>query len=181
MLQIYALSNLYATSPFKNPSSARLKLHKIFLNLINFLNAFFEEVGIEQISNLTFTNKERQGQISIMLEKWVYLFNNLTELKDRPQVLEDKVFDPVLSAAEYAALSEEDRQIYDKAIMTELDYQGALEYAAQEGREEGVEEGRLQQQLKVLRNMLAMNMDDEQIRGLLGVDQDELNHLKGQL
>ena len=132
---------------------------------------------------------QNAGDVSNMLEKWVYLFNNLTELNDRPQVLEDKVFDSVLSAAEYAALSEEDRQIYDNAIMTELDYQGALEYAAQhgreegrqEGRQEGREEGRLDQQLMVLRNLLAMNTENDKIMTVLGVDAEQLAQLKAQL
>ena len=65
--------------------------------------------------------------------------------------------------------------------MTELDYEGALEYAKQHGFEEGREEGALQQQLKVLKNMLDRHMDDQNIKAVLGVDGDLLLRLKSQL
>ena len=155
--------------PFEDAVNTFLYKHKKY----DYVMSYTKQVHYLELKKFP----QSAGELNNMLEKWVYLFNNLTEMNGRPEVLDDECFDSVLSAAEYAALSEADRQKYDEAIMTELDYEGALEYA----KLHGFEEGALQQQLKVLKNMLDRHLDDESIKAVLGVDGDLLLRLKSQL
>ena len=69
--------------------------------------------------------------------------------------------------------------------MTELDYQGALEYAAMHnrevGREEGREEGSLRQQLFSVKAMLSHNVADSDIMTFLGITLERFEELKSHL
>ena len=84
-------------------------------------------------------------------EKWLYLLRDVQFLENMPKVFKgESSFETYFSAAETANFSKEEREQYDRDMITKTDIKYALEYSHEkglaegrtEGREEGREEGR---------------------------------------
>ena len=76
-----------------------------------------------------------------MLDKWMYVLKNLSRLIDRPAALQERIFGKIFETAEISAFTKEERNQYEKNMMTENDRKNALDYARQEGRQAGLAEG----------------------------------------
>ena len=60
---------------------------------------------------------------------------------DRPAALQERIFGKIFETAEISAFTKEERNQYEKNMMTENDRKNALDYARQEGRQAGLAEG----------------------------------------
>ncbi len=71
----------------------------------------------------------------------MYVLKNLSRLMDRPAALQERIFGKIFETAEISAFTKEERNQYEKNMMTENDRKNALDYARQEGRQAGLAEG----------------------------------------
>ena len=85
--------------------------------------------------------KKTPGELENILEKWVYLLTNLKRLDGRPEELRDRIFERFFKAAEIARLPKEQQQNYRRKVMSENDWENALEFAEKKGRKAGMEDG----------------------------------------
>ncbi len=105
------------------------------------------ETGEEMTENLRFvfvelgTFRKSERELRGMLDKWMYVLKNLSRLIDRPAALQERIFGKIFEAAEISAFTKEERNQYENNMMTENDRKNALDYARQEGRQEGIAEG----------------------------------------
>ena len=105
------------------------------------------ETGEEMTENLRFvfvelgTFRKSESELRGMLDKWMYVLKNLSRLIDRPAALQERVFGKIFEAAEISAFTKEERNQYENNMMTENDRKNALDYARQEGRQEGIAKG----------------------------------------
>ena len=104
------------------------------------------------------------------LEKWVYLLSNLKRLENRPEELKDRIFEGFFKAAEIARLPKEQQQNYRRLIMSDNDWNNAVNYAKELGREES--------QKEIARNLLSMNMSPDDIAKATGLSEVEIASLK---
>ena len=119
-------------------------------------------------------------------DKWMYVLKNLSRLEERPQALQERVFERLFEAAKIAAYTKEERDQYENDMMTENDYRNTIDYARDEGRQEGREaglaegkaEGKVEGRAEVARKMLAAGMPAEQITEFTGLTAEQLAALK---
>ena len=105
------------------------------------------ETGEEMTENLRFvfvelgTFRKSESELRGMLDKWMYVLKNLSRLIDRPAALQERIFGKIFETAEISAFTKEERNQYENNMMTENDRKNALDYARQEGRQEGIAKG----------------------------------------
>ena len=104
------------------------------------------------------------------LEKWVYLLSNLKRLENRPEELKDRIFEGFFKAAEIARLPKEQQQNYRRLIMSDNDWNNAVNYAKELGREES--------QKEIAKNLLSMNMSPGDIAKATGLSEQDIDSLK---
>jgi predicted transposase YdaD len=71
----------------------------------------------------------------------LYVFRHLADLKDRPQKLQDKVFQRLFEAAEIAQFTPNERESYEKSLKYYRDLKNVVDTSHEEGRLEGRAEG----------------------------------------
>ena len=146
-----------------------------------------------------------EDELETVLDKWLYLLKNMSNLLKRPERLRDRIFTKLFDVAELAQLDDEDRIKYIKSMNTERDTYNQIEYARESGREEGREEGHkvgkeegLKQgreeghkegkeeglkegQSKIAMNLIRLGASCEIITQATGLSEEEVSMLKKEL
>jgi len=109
------------------------------------------------------------GALTGQIDKWIYLLKYMPELQDIPAELADAPFEHAFEIAQEAALSPQERILYEVSLKSARDAYAEITSARQKGREEGREEGRRQQQEEMARSMLERGLAIELIADLTGL------------
>ena len=116
------------------------------------------------------------------LDGWLFVLKNMSRLDKIPLYLRKPIFQKLFEIAEYSKLNREEKEMYDISLKRKWDAQGALTYAEQKGREEGLEKGREEGLEKGKREaalkMLEKGMTVELISDILGLSIEEIEELK---
>jgi predicted transposase/invertase (TIGR01784 family) len=78
-------------------------------------------------------------QLTSHFDKWLYLLKHLAELSDRPQPLQEEIFNDLFDAAEIANFSPIEQTTYQNSLKYYRDINNMVDTARQEGRQEGIE------------------------------------------
>ncbi len=78
-------------------------------------------------------------QLNSHFDKWLYLLKHLAELSDRPQPLQEGIFNDLFDAAEIANFSSIEQDTYQNSLKYYRDMNNVVDTAREEGREEGIE------------------------------------------
>jgi predicted transposase/invertase (TIGR01784 family) len=79
------------------------------------------------------------SQLTTHFDKWLYLLKHLAELTDRPQPLQEEIFNNLFDAAEIANFSPTEQDTYQNSLKYYRDMNNVVDTAREEGREEGIE------------------------------------------
>jgi predicted transposase/invertase (TIGR01784 family) len=100
---------------------------------------FFDKLTFIYLEVPKFRKKEED--LVTHFDKWMYVLRNLSRLQEKPRRLQEKVFEQLFSEAELAKLTPEDMRTYEESQKVYWDNYSVLEYAKQEGWQEGRQEG----------------------------------------
>ena len=114
--------------------------------------------------------KKTSSELDNNLEKWVYLLANLRRLDGRPEELKDRIFERFFKAAEIARMPKEQQQNYRRRIMSENDWNNAVNYARELGEKEA--------KYELARNLLADGIALTQVAKWTGLSESEIASLK---
>ena len=129
-------------------------------------------------------------QKSAGAEKWAYVFNNITKLKEVPGELSEKYFRKLFESAKIANFTGEEQLSYIESEKMKYDYENVLEYAVEQatekgleeglakGREEGEAKGIAEKARSVAVNMLADGLATELVTKYTGLSEAEIKALK---
>ncbi|MDZ7959504.1 MAG: Rpn family recombination-promoting nuclease/putative transposase [Aulosira sp. DedQUE10] len=70
-------------------------------------------------------------------DKWLFLLKHLAELSDRPQPLQEEIFNELFDVAEIANFSPIEQQSYHNSLKYYRDLNNVVDTSRQEGKEEG--------------------------------------------
>lgn len=128
-----------------------------------------------------FTNKERSILINLpkfnesdpdncksKFEQWIFTLKNMKTMDAMPFTT-NPVFKSLSSWAEYAALSEADRYVYDSELQVMRDYNNQLSYQFNQGRAE--------ERTEILRRLAMSGMSAQQIANALKMDAEEVEKI----
>lgn len=97
----------------------------------------------------------------------------MSVLKERPKQLEHEIFRKIFDVAELANMDEVKRSEILRKMTTERDLRNQMAYATQVGREEGLEEGRVE----IAKRLKEMGMSVSDIVSATGLDPDTVSSL----
>ena len=125
--------------------------------------------------------KKTQDELENQFDKWLYVFRHLSELQDRPQQLQDRIFRKLFEAAEIARFTPEEREAYEESLKYYRDIKNVVDTSREEGLlegiEQGIEQGIVQRTLEFAKKMKARNESIEKIMEYTGLSRDEIEKL----
>ncbi|MCL1938444.1 MAG: Rpn family recombination-promoting nuclease/putative transposase [Candidatus Azobacteroides sp.] len=114
--------------------------------------------------------KETEEELKTHFDKWLFILKNLSRLQDRPETVGGEIFEKLFQLAEIKRLTKKDMETYRKSILEYHDVRSAVDYA----REEGIEEGREKEKIFVIQRCLQKNMPIEDIIYLTGFSKEQI-------
>ena len=136
--------------------------HKLLTDRVTFI--FIE------LPKFTKTVEELDGNI---LEGMYFCFKNMTELESRPEVLDHQIFTKIFDVTELYNMNQDTRDKVLENMTTERDLRNQMTYA----REEGREEGHVEERAKNARNLRDLGVDLEIIAKATGLTVEEIQNL----
>jgi predicted transposase/invertase (TIGR01784 family) len=121
--------------------------------------------------------KKREEELLTHFDKWMYVLKHLPRLQEKPQWLQEKVFEKLFSEAELAKLTPEDMNRYEESLKVYRDNKNAMDYAVKIAAEAAKREGRLEERIELARKMKTKHMPVEQIMELTGFTRAEIEKL----
>ena len=127
--------------------------------------------------------KKKRHELSNYQEKWLFLFRDTKSLEVIPdEFLGDKAFNAYFEASETSKMTQEERILYDRAMITKTDIKYGKEFSFKQGKAEGKAEGiaegeargKAETRLEVARKMLAAGVDISIVVDCTGLSRDEL-------
>ena len=116
-------------------------------------------------------------QKSAVAEKWAFVFNNITRLREVPGKLSEKYFRKLFESAKIANFTGEEQLSYIESQKMKYDYENVLEYAVEQaaakaekkGREEGEAKGKEEGISSIVSKLLQSGMTAETIAKATGL------------
>jgi predicted transposase/invertase (TIGR01784 family) len=110
----------------------------------------------------------------------------MAKLQDRPQALQEKIFQELFAAAEIAKYSKEEKELYEESLKYYRDLKNVVDTAYEEGevkgkmegRIEGKIEGKIERNCEVAKGMKAKGIDITIITEITGLSEDEIEKLE---
>nr|WP_226904982.1 Rpn family recombination-promoting nuclease/putative transposase [Pedobacter schmidteae] len=100
---------------------------------------FYHKLHFIYIEMVKFTKK--QAELTSALDQWLYALKNAREMQQEPLFLNAPELATFFDLANYANLTPIERDMYRTAQQRQWDYDNAIDYAREEGIEQGHERG----------------------------------------
>ncbi len=112
------------------------KSEKELLHIIELKNqkceVFYDKLKFIYIELPKF--KKEEAELETQFDKWLFVFRHLANLQNRPQKLQDKIFEKLFEAAEIAKFTLEEREAYEESLKYYRDLKNVVETSKQEGK-----------------------------------------------
>jgi predicted transposase/invertase (TIGR01784 family) len=115
-----------------------IKTHEVFYDKLTYLYIELEKF------------KKTETELETMLDKWLFVLKNLSNLMSRPALLQERVFTKLFEAAEIAKFDSNELRSYEQSINAYRDIKNSLDSAKKEGKAEGIAETALKMKQKGL-------------------------------
>jgi predicted transposase/invertase (TIGR01784 family) len=132
---------------------------------------FYDKLTFVYIELAKFARRLNEASAA---DKWIYLLRHLPELQNIPVELAHEPFTQAFAIAEEAALSREERWLYEGSLKQARIINAQLAAAREEALQEGREEGRRDVRIQIARSMLARGFDMRAIMEITGFSSTEL-------
>ncbi len=104
--------------------------------------------------------KKTIDQLNDHFDKWLFLLKHLPDLEEPPLPLQEKVFMQLFEVAQITNFSQAEREAYENSLKYYRDMNGVIETAREEGKAQGVQEGKRSLLLKQLSRKLGTIPDE---------------------
>lgn len=130
-----------------------------------------------------------ETELDTHFDKWLFVLRHLSNLQNRPEKLQEKVFQQIFKVAEIAKFSNKEKEAYQKSLKTYRDINNVVDTAREEGmeegvvkgRKEGIEEGKIKGKkefaVELARKMKKDGKSNEQIKEYTGLTDNEIDNL----
>lgn len=81
-------------------------------------------------------------ELETHFDNWLYVLKNLENLTDRPEKLQESIFNKLFEQAEISNFNDEECSEYEASLKTYRDLKNSIDTAREEGIEKGMEKGR---------------------------------------
>ena len=113
--------------------------------------------------------RKTEAQLNSLFDKWLYAIKNLATLMERPEVLQEAVFERLFEQAEIAKFSSNELYDYRESQKDFWDMFAVTETAEKRGRDE--------RSLEIAQSLKEMGMTPGQIASATGLTPEQISHL----
>lgn len=113
--------------------------------------------------------KKTEEELETHFDKWLYVFTHLSKLQDRPNSLQEKIFQQLFEAAEIAKFSSDEREAYVESLKHYLDIKNVVDTSLEQGKQE--------RNVEIAKMMKANGEDFEKIIRYTGLSKEEIENL----
>ena len=132
---------------------------------------FYDKLGFRFLQMPFFNKKEEE--LENHYDKWCYFLKHLESFDNIPQILNEPLFDKAFKTAELAAMSEKERQEYEQSKLVYSELKSAIDTS----KEEGINEGKLEERFEIARKMKKHNEPLKKIIEYTGLSIEEIEKL----
>ena len=116
-------------------------------------------------------------ELETRFDKWLFVLKNLHKLDRVPDKLREKIFLKLFETAEIAKFTPQEYQQYEDSLKYYRDLKNSLDTA----REEGREEGKMQRNIEIAKEMLNKGFNIDMISEITGLTKEEIEKIKKKL
>ena len=146
--------------------------HEIKLKDIADNHVFYDKLTFVYLEMPKFNKKE--DELETMFDKWMFVLRNLSRLLDRPQALQDRVFQKLFEQAEIAKYSDAEQRMYVESRKDLWDNYSVMKTAHDKGVLEGLAEGEKRKSHDIACKMIAKGMSVDDVSEMTGLSKEEL-------
>lgn len=118
-----------------------------------------------------------EGDLQTNFDKWMYVLQQLPYLQNRPQALQDRVFQKLFEAAEIAKFTPDEKNKYEESLKYYRDLKNVVDTSFDEGKAEGKAEGKEERNIEIARQMKSEGEPVEKIVRFTGLTLEEIGRL----
>jgi predicted transposase/invertase (TIGR01784 family) len=122
-----------------------------------------------------------EGDLQSNFDKWMYVLQQLPYLQNRPQALQDRVFQKLFEAAEIARFTPDEKNKYEESLKYYRDLKNVVDTSFDEGKAEGKAEGKVEgkeeRNIEIARQMKSEGEPVEKIVRFTGLTAEEIGRL----
>ncbi len=170
--------NSYSAKKEKIKAKADVKTTVKLLN-IDTKEVFYDKLTYVYIQIPLFDKEE--DELETYEDKWFYIIRNLQKFKNRPQILQERIFDKIFQTAELAKFDAKERMAYEDSLKYYRDMKNVIDTAKSEGKEEGIKKGKEENQLENAKNALLENVSFELISRITGLSIKQIQKIADSL
>jgi len=172
----YHLENVYTIGilNFEFPNDeypADSYRHEIKLKDVEDNHVFYDKLTFVYLEMPKFNKTE--DELETMLDKWMFVLQNLYRLLERPKALQDRVFKKLFEQAEIAKYSEAERWEYEASQKEYWDNYSVVKTAERKGMQLGM----FHEKIDTIHRLQAMGLSVEQIAQGADMTVDEVKKL----
>jgi predicted transposase/invertase (TIGR01784 family) len=130
-------------------------------------NLFYNKLTYIYLELPKFTKSDTELQTRF--DKWMYVFRHLAKLQNRPDILQERVFEKLFEIAEIAKFTPKEKEQYEES----LKYYRDLKNVVDSSKEEGIIEGKIE----VAKEMKTDGISIEKISKYTGLSIEEIQDL----
>lgn len=146
---------------------------------INTNKVFYDKLTYVYIQIPLFDKTEQE--LETLEDKWFYVMKNLQNFPNRPDALQERIFDKVFQTAELAKFNKKERSNYENSLKVYRDIKNSLDYAEEKGEKRGVEIGVEMEKKEIARKLILEGLPLELIVKTTGLDKKQLQQIKDNL
>ena len=140
---------------------------------------FFDKLTYLYIELPKFEKTEEE--LATKFDKWLYVFKHLSKLQDKPQALQEQVFEQLFQAAAIASFTREERAVYEDSLKYYRDIKNVVDSSKEEGWEQGITKGIAigedKKALQIAKRMKELNLPIATIAQSTGLSEDQIKEL----
>ena len=110
-------------------------------------------------------------------DKWIYVLQQLPYLQNRPQGLQERVFQKLFEAAEIAKFTTDEKTKYEESLKYYRDLKNVVDTSFDEGKAEGKAEGMKERNAEIARQMKLSGEPIDKIIRFTGLSVKEIEEL----
>ncbi len=96
---------------------------------------FYDKLTFIYLEMPNFTKEAHE--LETHYDKWLYVLKNLSTLPNRPEILQEKIFEQLFEIAEIAKFTPNERDQYEESLKTYRDLKNVIDTAFQDGEVKG--------------------------------------------
>lgn len=121
-----------------------------------------------------------EEELETAFDKWLYVLKHLPQFQERPQKLQEKIFEKLFESAQIAKFNREELEQYEQSLKVYRDWQNVMDTAIDTAFDKGFGEGEKKKAGELALKALQEDLSIAVISKLTGLSEEEILKLKNQ-